>query len=60
MNPRIRTSDHIRKSANVRTGRTVTRSTGSSDAPRESIDNAIADVVMNAKRAEQAIREAAE
>jgi len=59
MSQRFRTSNQIRRSRNIRTGRSVTRSTSASDTTLEAVDIAIADVMVNAKRAEQTIRDKA-
>ena len=57
MSRQFRTSDQIRRSANIRTGRSVARSTGAVDTGLEAADIAIADVFMKAERAKQSIKD---
>ena len=53
----FRTSNQIRRSANIRTGRSVARSTSTIDTGLEAADIAIADVFMKAERAKQSIKD---
>ena len=53
----FRTSNQIRRSVNIRTGRSVARSTSTIDTGLEATDIAIADVFMKAERAKQSIKD---
>ncbi len=54
-----RTSDQIRRSKSLRTGRSAPRTIGRSGAKSESAVIAIADIVMKAKRAEHDVKDTA-
>ena len=57
MSRQFRTSNQIRRSANIRSGRSVARSTSTIDTGLEAADIAIADVFMKAERAKQSIKD---
>ncbi|MEI6363181.1 MAG: hypothetical protein WCP95_13710 [Actinomycetes bacterium] len=57
MRTSIRTSSQVRRSANIRTSRSVARSTSGVDLRLEEIARAVADLNMKAKRAEQDVKD---